>query len=853
MVHALCALVLLTTNFQEAQAPALTTALAVRALTPAEAAAKRPVKLRGVVTHATILDDKAPLGDCFVQDATAGIYVGESALSVGVSAGDEVEIEGVSDPGTFAPMVVPTAIRKLGRAALPDPEPFNLAAQDSRWLDGQYVQVVAHARSLGKLGPFTTMAVVTSAGFGELRIPGRHEDALQPLVGRTVRVRGVCVPKHDKRQMLGPMRIYVQSPDRVGVAPGPRPMDKPAPIAEFVKGFSAVPHPSTRPVALAGTVTARINSTHLFLQDGTAGVLVTTSEPTDTAAGENIEASGFLSIEGPRLLLLHASLKRLGAGQAPPTMALTTPNFDGQTFGRLVRVEGVVEEAVRRDGTFLINVRDGPVQFQAVLEVAELPAEIARLEAGTRVALTGVAHVQALSDMGQPLEPRLYLRSAADISVLALPPQPSWWTTARVLFLGLVFVVIIAVGGFWVWLLRRQVRKQTALISAQFEREARLSDSLRQVRKLEALGRLTAGIAHDFNNLLTVILGNSDLLTRQLEHDPAAKELVAVTCEAGQRAAALTRQLLTFSRRTKVHREALDLNVVVRDAEKLLARVIGENIRLQIECGTQLPLVRADVSLLNQVILNLAANARDAMPRGGTLTIRTSLVKTDKGDTTVRLTVSDTGCGMDENIRLHIFEPFFTTKEIGKGTGLGLATVYGAISMLQGAIQVESALDQGTSFLIDLQLASGDDAEKPVQSSEPQSCQGAVILLVDDDETVRNVCAQAFERSGFKVLIAGSAAAALELARAHSGTIDMLVSDLVMPGLNGREMAAIMRITLPDLHVLFMTGYAPDEVARIVGDLPDVVILAKPFMPFALVTKVQEMLEDNNRTNAAVK
>jgi signal transduction histidine kinase len=458
-----------------------------------------------------------------------------------------------------------------------------------------------------------------------------------------------------------------------------------------------------------------------------------------------------------------------------------------------------------------------------------------------RIAVTGVAHVQPAE--GGAVEPRLYLRSGDDVSVLALPLRPPSWTPVRVLLLGLGFASVVGLCGLWVWSLRRQVRKQTEVITANFEREAQLSESLRRVRNLEAIGRLSAGIAHDFNNLLTVILGNSDMLARHLKDDPVAREMVALTVGASERAAGLTRQLLTFSRQTLVHLEPIDLNAVLHEAEKLLTRVIGEHVRLVIECAPDLPLVRADFTLLNQIVLNLAANARDAMAQGGTLTLKTGLARPERAASLIRLTVSDTGSGMDEQTRQRIFEPFFTTKETGKGTGLGLATVYGAVSMLHGLIQVQSAVGVGSTFLIDLQPANAAVPEPP-PPTEPPHGQGTVILLVDDDDGIRKVLGQAFERYGYKLLSAAAPMEAMEVARAHKGKIDLLVSDLIMPGMNGRDMATLMRITQPKLRVLFMTGYPPDEVARIVGNLPDVAVLAKPFIPIELVTKVQEMLEE---------
>jgi two-component system cell cycle sensor histidine kinase/response regulator CckA len=368
---------------------------------------------------------------------------------------------------------------------------------------------------------------------------------------------------------------------------------------------------------------------------------------------------------------------------------------------------------------------------------------------------------------------------------------------------------------------------------------------------MDAIGRLAGGIAHDFNNLLTAIGGHAELLLLELEEGSSERESAEQIVDASTRAAGLTRQLLTFSRKQVIEPKVLELNEVVANAEKLLRSLIGENIELLCLAGPLVRRVRADRNQLDQVILNLAVNARDAMPNGGTLTIETRHAAPDDprlyaagiptGAYSV-LVVSDTGVGMDEQTRSRIFEPFFTTKETGKGTGLGLATVHGIVEQSGGHVAIQSSPGNGTSFEIYLPTVS--DPVDGQESVEPLvHLPGAeTLLLVEDEEVVRRLVHAVLERTGYEVLVATDVRDAIHICEEHEGTIDLMVTDVAMPDLNGCELAAIVADLRPAMKVLFMSGYLDDAVVQLgVGD--GVPFLQKPFTHDTLVRKVSEVLD----------
>jgi two-component system cell cycle sensor histidine kinase/response regulator CckA len=416
--------------------------------------------------------------------------------------------------------------------------------------------------------------------------------------------------------------------------------------------------------------------------------------------------------------------------------------------------------------------------------------------------------------------------------------------------------------GHFVWVLRSVALVRDSVdeplyfivqvqdISGQKEAE----EQLRQAQKMQAIGQLAGGVAHDFNNLLTVIAGYADCLGEEMTPDDARQELVAGIGEAVARAAMLTQQLLLFSRKAVVKPEVVNPNDLVRATLKMLERLIGEDVTLTSILSPAAPSVRVDPRQIEQVIMNLAINARDAMPQGGRLTIETNLVHLEAGRGAPRppgvqgpcleLTVSDTGVGMSSHVRAHLFEPFFTTKGPGKGTGLGLAAVYGVVEQGGGFLSVESEVGSGSSFHIFLPAVAADRARSVPPDGPLSSPRGLeVVLVVEDEDAVRRVACTALKRYGFVVLEARSGPEAIQVFEGHPGRIDVLLTDVVMPGMNGRQLAEVLRSRSPGLKVLFMSGYNDDAVIRHgISDATEE-LLQKPFTPRVLAKKLRDVLD----------
>jgi nitrogen-specific signal transduction histidine kinase/ActR/RegA family two-component response regulator len=381
-----------------------------------------------------------------------------------------------------------------------------------------------------------------------------------------------------------------------------------------------------------------------------------------------------------------------------------------------------------------------------------------------------------------------------------------------------------------------------------------LEEQLLQSQKMEAVGRLAGGIAHDFNNLLTAVSGYTELLLSELPEGDPRRESAEEIRQAGDRAASLTRQLLAFSRRQVLEPRVLDLNAAIADMEKLLRRVIGEDIELTSSLDPELWRTRADPGQIEQAILNLVVNARDAMPRGGRLTLETANVELDekftRGLTTVHpgphvmLAVSDTGLGMSPELQARLFEPFFTTKERGKGTGLGLSTTYGIVKQSGGSIWVYSEPGQGTTFKIYLPRC-----EEPLDAAPEAPPVPAIpltgsetVLLVEDEPEVRRLVEKLLRKQGYTVIAAAGPGEAIPLAGSLP-RIDILLTDVIMPGMNGRELARSLAGRRPGMRVLYMSGYTDTAIAQQGILEPGTAFLSKPFTPDALARKMREVLD----------
>jgi len=386
--------------------------------------------------------------------------------------------------------------------------------------------------------------------------------------------------------------------------------------------------------------------------------------------------------------------------------------------------------------------------------------------------------------------------------------------------------------------------------------QKRLEDQLRQSQKMEAIGQLAGGVAHDFNNILTVIHGHAELLLAEGHLNEPAWHSAEQIAQAAERAATLTRQLLAFSRRQVMQPHQLDMNEVVGNMTKMLSRILGEDVALQMHYCPQPALVEADAGMMEQVLLNLAVNSRDAMPQGGLLVIRIALREVEparleahpegRPGQFVCLSVVDTGCGIaPENLR-RIFEPFFTTKEVGKGTGLGLATVYGIVKQHQGWVEVESQPGKGATFRVFLPLSSGPGGKAPEDQSAQALVRGGTetILVVEDEGPLRELVCRYLGRCGYRILQAETGAKAMELWHGHRDEIDLVLTDLVMPDrMNGRELAERLWAERPQLKVLFTSGYSAEVVGKDFVLRPGLNYLQKPFQPQKLALVVRDCLD----------
>ncbi len=374
-------------------------------------------------------------------------------------------------------------------------------------------------------------------------------------------------------------------------------------------------------------------------------------------------------------------------------------------------------------------------------------------------------------------------------------------------------------------------------------------EQFRQAQKMEAVGQLAGGIAHDFNNLLTAILGYSDLVSDQVRDRPALAKDVDEIRKAGERAKSLTAQLLAFSRKQVLEPQVLDLNMVVAEAERILRRVIGEDVHLETAVDPELRRVKADPGQIHQVLMNLAVNARDAMPRGGTLRLTTAngaMPSSPTGKARVpcaTLSVSDTGFGIPPHVRTRIFEPFFTTKGQGKGTGLGLSMVHGVVTQSGGQIEVESEPGQGTTFTIYLPAAAAEEAEPYTPRLHAAELRGSeTILLVDDERSVRELARKILIGYGYNVLDGGDATQAMEIAQHHSERIDLLLTDIVMPRISGPELAQRLVPLRPEMRVLYMSGFVNRLGASYRNLDMNIGLLHKPFTAEGLAQKVRDCL-----------
>ena len=456
------------------------------------------------------------------------------------------------------------------------------------------------------------------------------------------------------------------------------------------------------PVTVRGVVTRHRPGRSLAIQDQSGSIFVYTDGTARLVPGDVVEASGVAGLDEQRAPSIgKASYVKVDRAAAPQPVAVAVTDLaQGRHEAVLVSVEAAVVRVETGRYEYGLVTRSAEIEFTAWV-LREEAGLVPSLPAGSQVRVTGVASLTTPSGGGQGFE--LLMRSGADVVVLQ---PPSWWTLRRVSMAATALGATVALLLTYVLLLRRQVGRQTAILRDQLRAEAELREQYRQAQKMESVGRLAGGIAHDFNNIMTVVLGHSELLALELKDHAEMRSSVGEIQHAAERAAALTRQLLAFSRRQKLASSPVDLNLVAHDMVALLSRVLGGQIEVRAETGAEPVTVATDRAQLEQALLNLAVNARDAMPEGGCLVMRVSRRPADAHrDAAGVLQVADTGSGIPAEVRAHIFDPFFTTKEVGRGSGLGLAMVYGFIQQSGGTIDFETATGKGTTFELTFPLA----------------------------------------------------------------------------------------------------------------------------------------------------
>ena len=398
---------------------------------------------------------------------------------------------------------------------------------------------------------------------------------------------------------------------------------------------------------------------------------------------------------------------------------------------------------------------------------------------------------------------------------------------------------------------------------AEITERLNLEEQLRHSLKMEAVGQLSAGVAHDFNNILTVIQGHADLLLHKVNSDPHSEHPLKQICLASERAGSLIRQLLMFSRKQVMRHRFLDLNEVVHNLTQVLQRFLGDHVEIEVRLAPAVPTVFGDAGMVEQALINLAVNARDAMPLGGRIVISTHVARFDKESSRqnaearpgefVRMRVADTGCGMDEKTLKRIFEPFFTTKEVGKGTGLGLATVYGIVEQHHGWVEAESEVGKGSTFTIHLPVTEDKSNVKSAAPSQLAAHGGKeTILVVEDEPSLRLLVVEILQIYGYRVLQASSGLAALEVWKEHKDEIDLLLTDMVMPdGVSGRELADRLLKENPDLKIIYTSGYSPGMAGTDTARLTGFNFLPKPYPPSRLAELVRFCLnKKNERSNS---
>jgi len=823
--------------------PEIRSMKAVKALPRAEAGRGYPVRVEGVVTALNPRYD-----GYFLQDGSVGIFVvlprTQGPLPL---IGQHVRLTGLTDKGGFAPVIRHSSLEALGTAPLPVPARIEPGGVFHGWEENLWVEFEGIATAVVTDGRTHQLEVFAGprrflVWFSE----GDSADRLQPLVDARVKVQGVYSPLYTASGALSGFRIFTTAPTMLKV------LEPPAAASDFrsiasLSQFDLRGAPQRR-FRTAGTVSYRDTSGRLYLQDGDSSLRVIGNGPGDPPLGAWAIVEGFLAPDAPMPQLEHVRwLSATPGSPVAPVRALAESLASGDLDGRLVSVEGFLESRRTSGSELQLNLLAGRSRFAASMEAPGSGGAFPGVRPGALLSLTGVCVAQPWKNFAGTRLATLRLRTANDIVVIRHAP---WWDLQRAVYAAFAVSVLL------IFVLAAVVRLRHNLV-VQMELRSKLEAQLLHAQKLESVGRLAGGVAHDFNNLLTVINGYGDLLlSRMTRQDPYRASLEQIRM-AGERAKELTQKLLAFSRRQLAQPKAIDLNLVVAEGVKMFGRLIGEDIELITRLDPEMGQVMADPGQLHQVLMNLVVNARDAMPSGGKLIIETKNVQVGEDLATqhpgltpgsyVYLGVTDTGTGMSDEVKEHLFEPFFTTKE-SRGTGLGLATVHGIVRQGGGWIGVTSELGQGATFHIYLPRITALPAAQLSAGVHGTAVHGLeTVLVVEDQDAVREFASTVLARCGFRVLQASNGPDAIALAERYPETIHLLLTDVVLPLMNGRALADKLTTARPGIKVLYVSGYAEETIGHHGVLDSGLSYLPKPFSPDQLAIKVREVLAARDR------
>jgi len=851
------------------------------------------VRVQGTVTL------QRPDGTLFLRDQTDSLFARGGHLPQ-AKPGDLVDVVGFPEFNPFTPQLDDISIRILESSAPPSAVPVKVAQVMEGSFDADLVQMEGRLLDVRNLPGEQTLVLESDGAIfkGQLRSPQVVDHFSQLRPGSQIRVTGICSIQKSSSHVPVGFRLLLRSGDDVVVREHPS-WWTPERIQRTL-GVIAV----LALVGLAWVVTLhiRVRLQNRIIQERleretaleqqyrdifeNANDAIFTHNPDGALTSLNRVGERLLGCTSEEALQLNVrdlvAPECLAEAERITTRKLAGEDLPAHTLdvitrqGQRVTIE-VNSRPIRRDGeVFGIQgiardiserrraeqaLRDSEERYRGLFEVSPLPMWIYEVETLRFLAVNraAVAH---------------YGYSAEEFLSMTLDDIRPEGQMPRLVNGGSQSDT--GFGGIAIWKHRKQDgtiiyvevassptefagRNARLILINDVTQRQRLEDHVRQLQKMESIGQLAAGVAHDFNNLLTVIRGHSDMLNIHGFLDPAIREPLREISQATERASNLTRQLLMFSRKQVMQPRSLNLAEVVNNLARLLRRTLGEHVDLRVKAPADLPPVLADTGMMEQVITNLAVNARDAMPKGGELTIESSIVDLGERDVErnqearpgrfVCLSVTDTGCGMDTTTMTRIFEPFFTTKAVGKGTGLGLATVYGIVKQHQGWVEVSSRQGDGSAFRVFLpvcrQTIFTPNQDQP-SSVFPRGTE--TILLAEDEGPLRELSTQVLQRLGYRVLAAASGVQALEIWRERADEIDMLLTDMIMPeGVSGRDLAERIRSDRPDIRILFVSGYNVELVGENFALREGLDFLPKPYNPQALLRAVRRCLDAEAR------